>query len=106
MYLLDEIDGIQQVGFDCPWCRSAHVDAGNGAGLRENNCAAGRTFGSREMTDLHAGNVRNPFRCSQRHGRRLDGPERDACYRKGSAHASILLFSLEMAPVSVSRSER
>ena len=56
--LLNDVDRIEQIGLAGGWGRAAHVDAGGGAGFRENHGAAGGACRERLMADLDAGDGR------------------------------------------------
>ena len=55
---LDEVDGIEQIGFARRRSRAAHVHAGRDAGFGQHDRAAGRALGERVMADLDARNRR------------------------------------------------
>ena len=78
---LDEVDGIEHVGFASGWSRTAHVHRGCCAGFGQHDRAAGRTFGERRMANLDPRHrrqrgvdalLREGRRCRERRKRRDD----------------------------------
>ena len=57
MDLLDEIDGVQQIGFDRARCRSAHIHAGNSTGLGKNYGTSGRPLRAGHLADFDTRHV-------------------------------------------------
>ncbi len=78
VHLVDEIAGIEEIGFTRPWRGAADVDTRDRARFSEDHGAAGRPLGERVLSDLDTGDRGEAFACSSRLLRRREQRERRA----------------------------